>query len=299
MVRHLADAIAQLRTLPPRAAPYVAEDLDAPLAALLDAAWALATLGAVLPGPLLEEIAALWRHRPELRPPLVSFVGYYPCDELLRAARRSGERGDDLDDAAWLARYPELGPALTPHVIDGARRFNQPDLAVTAGLRWARYFGGGDEAWRAIALALKRQDRRTRRRGPRHFDAIRHDLEDHGRLAAAQALTLNRHLVALGVAPIEVQGQDAAWHAPGVDYFRAPRFHGHHLARLAHAERQFARDRWTRDDDRAYADALRALPADALASFRRHAPFTDTLARIEALAGGGAHDAPRPCSIGG
>jgi len=218
-------------------------------------------------------------------------VGYYACDELLRAARRCGERGDDLDYAAWLARFPELGPALTLHVIDGARRFNQPDLAVTAGLRWARYFGGGDEAWRAVALARKGPVRRIRRPGPRHFDAIRHDLEDHGRLATAEVLTLNHHLVALGVEPIDVQGQDSAWHAPGVDYFRAPSFHGHHLARLAHAERRFARDRWTRDDDRAYADALRALPPDALASFRRHAPFTDTLARIEALAAGAA---PRP-----
>jgi hypothetical protein len=280
MPRHLPRALAHLAALSPQRAAHDPYD---PLSAYLAACWSFALLGIEL--PLRDQILELWKHRPDLRDELRSFVDYYPCDEFLRPMCRAVEKGGEPDFAAWLERYPELESQLAPHVIERTKQFNQPWLALKYGMIWARYFHGGDEAFRQIALAIKRSDRqllaRQRKLEPwERFDDLRHHLEDHGELNPAEAEALNRHLELLGQEPIPVQKQGMSWHWLPIDCYRAEDMKGYNLARLAERSRAFAGADWSDEDEAFYAGRLARLSDGARPSFRNRDRFTDGLERI-------------------
>ena len=89
---------------------------------------------------------------------------------------------------AWLRYAPRMVGTLKPAAIRAAQRFDDAHLALSGGLIWARYFDGGDDAYRAIACAILRRDRDHRKAGrPMHEeDMVRHDLNVHLRFRSTK-----------------------------------------------------------------------------------------------------------------
>jgi hypothetical protein len=150
--------------------------------------------GIVLPVTALEAVAALWKHRPDLREVLVYLVHWYPCREFLRPFFRAARRGGHGAYVDWFTTFPELRELVRPGIIARARRVNTGFAAIDAALLWARLFDGGDEAYRHVACAIHRNDvRESFLDRPSGF--LRHDLEQHGTVSRTEAARINEHLL--------------------------------------------------------------------------------------------------------
>jgi hypothetical protein len=86
-------------------------------------------------------------------------------------------------------------------VLARARKFNHGFIAVDACLLWAWYYDGGNEAWRMLACAIKRDDYLIRRRDRESY--LRHHLETHSVLTREEATCINRFLAEFRAEPLE------------------------------------------------------------------------------------------------
>jgi hypothetical protein len=84
-----------------------------------------------------------------------------------------------------------------------ARRFNQGFTAVAACLLWARYYDGGDEAWRMLACVIKRDDHLERKRDHGSSSYLRHDLETHSTITREEANRINQFLAEIDAELLE------------------------------------------------------------------------------------------------
>lgn len=228
---------------------------------------------------LADEVRSLWSGRPDLRPLLWHLLSTYPCDRFARPFRAyvqtpSGFRHADW--SAWLEAFPSLRHELLPRVESVSRRFNDPD-SIYACLLWARHFGGGDDAYRAIALAMKRDERRYKRQteafnqGSRAFpasDSVRHDLEDHGVLSQEEASVINTHLDQLKASSLDVIPRGHRWQMEDPDAWKEEARRGRWLAAVARHSFDFARSDWGSEDVQQFALRLGSLSDEARASFR-------------------------------
>jgi len=113
-------------------------------------------------------------------------------------------------------------------------------LEVTRSLarRRSRWFGGADDAYRAE---------------PRSEDVIRHCFEQHGEISGVEAEAINRHLVALDGAPLNVWCAGGVLNDQVIDLMVARDFE-----QCRGRARAFAGDAWSHVDDRIYdAAAIR------------------------------------------
>ncbi|MHB9004083.1 MAG: hypothetical protein ACYC6C_08450, partial [Coriobacteriia bacterium] len=180
------------------------------------------------------------------------------------------------DWSAWLEAFPSLRHELLPGVESLSRRFNDPN-SVYACLLWAQHFGGGDDAYRAIALAMKRDERRSNlhdeafRHGSRAFPAsgsVRHDLEDHGVLSQEEGTMINKHLGQLKASKLEVIPRGNWWQMEDPDAWKAEAARGRWLAKVARRSYDFARTDWGSEDVEHFALRLGSLSDEASASFQ-------------------------------
>ncbi len=192
-----------------------------------------------------------------------SVLLHYPCDEFLRPFRRLNEKWTGgWGFRAWFHAYPELAGTLRPFVVERAGRFNEAFVAIQAGLCWYRWFEGGEEALRAVANAIHRADRRCAALGPPWRDDRRHELREHGGTFEDEAREVDRHLAALGAAPLvdDVLRHFCYASNPQVGPWREP---GRLLRRFVNAARvsfRFAGASWSDGDALTYARAWAALP---------------------------------------
>ena len=215
----------------------------------------------------LRAALALRRARPDLRWATGWLAYWHPCDVFLRPLRRAVEAGERrVDWSGWLGAYPELKPWLERYVIERAKRFRQASESVDWSLIWGRWFDGGDEAWRHVALTLKYRDgalrrlyeHRVRRQGwSVLFDGLRHDLGDHGALSAAEGARINHFLEAIGAEPLEVIPRGHWWQADAPDAWRAAPHRARLLEGARAASRALAGGAWSDEDERRYDAAGR------------------------------------------
>lgn len=152
--------------------------------------------GVELPPAARAEAAALWSRRPDLRSYLDGLILWYPCAEFKRGFFRTAKSGSGGDFAQWFALFPDLKATLHPYLLARSRRFNKAFTAIDACLLLARHYDAGDDAYRQIANAIHRDDRREAKRGERDT-FVRHDLETHGTLTRSEAEEVNRFLAEL------------------------------------------------------------------------------------------------------
>lgn len=207
-------------------------------------------------------VHTLWGERPMLRPRLRALTESYPCAELERIAFDHVERGGIVNFPAWFHWAPRLEGMWRRIVVERARKFNTPSTAIDAGIIWARWFGGGDEAYRAVACAFNRHAR-VHRKNPElrvREDFIRHCLEIHQDITEYEARRINAHLIAMDCDLLQV-GQ--AWvpdpDEPAKQEYRrtlSSPFVGD-VESLRDSSRTFAGSAWNADDTEAYAAAIR------------------------------------------
>jgi hypothetical protein len=246
-------------------------------------------VGLAIPREVLADVAAVWKRRVELRGVLNCLVLHYPCEALLRPLRRTlAAAHQPADLGAWLRAFPDLAGELGPVYAMRARRFNEPFVAVPNALVWGRHFRGGEEAMRAAANAIKRDDRRQARRreaGLCTTDFLRHDLQDHGRLFAAEVAAMNYQLAGLGAETLEFQGMGHWWQTPPPEFELAPERHGLLLAWAAFASHAFAGAAWSDADEAVYAERLARLEPGIRGGFRTRMPGPgERIAALERIA---------------
>jgi hypothetical protein len=201
-------------------------------------------------------------------------IGYYPHRIFRRLVIRRVERRDagmlQLDYRGWTLEYPDVGRWFRQVLVEQASKFNDPELALPACVTWARYFGGGNQAWRQFALVFKRMERREERlrawvEGKGEYfssraDAWRHDLEDHGRLSEEEAAAMDRQLEHVGLKPISPIPRGHWWQAGDPDAWRHPSIRGRLLFESATASSDGFCDTWTDADVGLYGDLLARVP---------------------------------------
>lgn len=232
------------------------------------AGWHL--LGFQLDHALCKEIAGLVTRRPDLRRVLFQLIGFYPCDAFRRIFRRHAEQGGHGDFVGWLVAYPEMRESIQNAVVARAGRFNHAFEAVEACLIWARYFDGGEAAWRQLACVVKREDRKQAKR-ELPDDSLRHDLETHGTVTTAEAEEINRFLVQLKWSTLAALG-NARWQegyrSPPPDFWRQEAYRGRVLEHAVRGSRTFAGDGWSAADIELFAQALSGMNPVERSSYR-------------------------------
>lgn len=276
MPRHLQHALDRLAQIP----AFAEDEPDPPVPdALRDYVMSLQVyhrLGIVLPADVLADAALIWRRRVELRRLLNYLVLHYPCAELLRAMRRTlAAEAVPADLGAWLAAFPDLIGELKPAYVRRAGLYHEPFVAVPSALVWAQHFGGGEEAYRAAARAIHRDDRRQarlRERGRHGSDFLRHDLIDHGRLYRDEVEAISEQLLELGGQPLEYEGMGYWWQAPPLEYEYSASRHEFMLSRTAVASHAFAGAAWGEVDEAFYAGRLARMDLPVRQGFRTQGP---------------------------
>jgi hypothetical protein len=264
MPRHLDIALDRLLALVPeieRVEHPSARGLEhhvppaAPIVAYREGWFLWAELGFELAADARRRVRVLWSEWPTLRFMLDALVLWYPCAEFEGAFCRMVERELAGDFGGWLRWAPRLAGILRPAIIERAGRFNQIGTAIRASLVWARYFDGGDDAYRAFALALNRHDRvYAKQRGQKFEDLVRHDLNDHGTITLLEARAINRHLEALGAELLDLEWIRARgwWKHPAPDAWRMPGALAEALPKVRDDAKALAGDDWTPADDHVY-----------------------------------------------
>jgi hypothetical protein len=207
----------------------------------------------------VRKLETIWRSRPDLRSVLGPLIENLVFDVLLRPFLRWHVATSRGDVERWVASYPTLVPALTAHHQRQLRRFNDAETVICSATILVRHLGASRETWRAAALALKRRERVDRKR-PFSFDDLRHDLEDHGVLSAAEAAVLNEYLASIDAEPLEHIAGSRRWHPK-------PRSRARLLGLLARASRAWCPSQWDDLDIALYASALSQLPTTELTDF--------------------------------
>jgi len=240
-------------------------------------------VGLSIDGADIGLILALWT-RAELRSSLQRVIGHHPCPEFLRPLTRHVRRTSTfwwVDWEAWIREYPSLAPEMGNLARDAAGRFNSLDLAVDGGITWARHFEGGEDAYRAIALALNRADRKAHAVMPTtavvwsESERIRHDFEDHGVLSAVERIAVNRHLEGLGAELLRVVDRGR---------FDPVETENHRkralLGEIAIASRVVAAASWGDEDEEFFATRLRSFGPDVSGFYRNRKGLKGILRRV-------------------
>lgn len=175
-------------------------DKAAAIDQLLRAPW---SRGQELPSSIRQRVSSIWSSEPEFRTKLTPIIVRAPCPEFQRPFLRSLESSwfdrasDDqvlhVDWEGWLSFDESLTNVLLSIVKKRASRFNQATPALFYCADWARYFDGGDEAWRMFALVWKRLMRSSKRPGLAY-----HLVTCHSFLTVEEESKVNRHLHSLG-----------------------------------------------------------------------------------------------------